>query len=188
MVNDNSIFFHCGRNPSKGVGIGFWYNNYKSTNNSNAINKSTNTDISIDTYDNLNNIINDMKDYINNLEDKYSKLKEEFNLLDNIHNKCDITIIPNTTTITTNKYTKDTKSKMWQKYYNLGKYLEMGLDDLVEKIRCQWRDGSWGRLKKRGLLIYEYINYINKNNIVNTISMRKIFHKKKYETFNHLLS
>ena len=178
MINNNSIFFHCGRNPSNGVGIGFWYNNYKSNNNSNAINKNTNTDISIDTYNNLNNIINDMKIYISNLEDKYNKLKKEFNI--NIENaKININ--------TTKKYTKDTKSEMWQKYYNLGKYLSEGLDDLVEKIRCQWKDGSWGRLKKRGKLIYEYINYINNNNITNTISMRKIFHKKDYETFSSLL-
>jgi hypothetical protein len=76
---------------------------------------------------------------------------------------------------------------MWQKYYRLGKYIEEGLDDIVDNIRKSWRDGSWGRLKKRGLLIYEYINYINSNNIVNTISMRKIFHKKNYETFSSLL-
>jgi hypothetical protein len=41
-------------------------------------------------------------------------------------------------------------------------------------------------LKKRGLLIYEYINYINSNNIVNKLSMRKIFHKKNYESFSSL--
>jgi hypothetical protein len=176
MVNNNSIFFHCGRNPSKGVGIGFWYNNHKSNNNSNSINKSTNTDISIDTYNNLNNIIDDMKTYISNLEDKYNKLKEEFNIANT-----------NKNINTTKKYTKDTKSEVWQKYYNLGKYLSEGLDELVEKIRCQWKDGSWGRLKKRGKLIYEYINYINNNNITNTIPMRRIFHKKDYETFTSLL-
>jgi hypothetical protein len=184
MVTNNSIFFHCGRNPSKGVGIGFWYSNYKSTKNSNAISKGTNTEITIDTYNNLNNIVNEMKDYISNLENKYNKIKEEFNLL--INKPTDTNI--NNKIINTNnkKYTKNINSEMWQKYYKLGKYLSEGMDDLVEKIRCQWRDGSFGRLKKRVLLIYEYINYINSNNIVNTISMRKIFHKKNYETFNSL--
>ena len=185
MVNNNSIFFHCGRNPSKGVGIGFWYNNYKGSNNNNAINKGTNTDISMDTYNNLNNIIKEMKDYIRNLENKYNKIKEEFNLCFN--NTINTNITKNTTNKCTKKYTKDINSEMWQKYYKLGKYVDEGLDDLVEKIRCQWRDGSWGRLKKRGLLIYEYINYINKNNIINTISMRKIFHKKDYEPLHTLL-
>lgn len=184
MVTSNSIFFHCGRNPSKGVGIGFWYNNYEKNK---IINKDKNNNLN-ENNKVLNNIIKKMKEYIINLESNYNSLKEEFNLLNNIHNKCNSNIgNSNINKTNVKKYTKDINSEMWQKYYRLGKYIEKGLDDLVEKIRCQWKDGSWNRLKNRGLLIYEYINYINSNNIVNTISMRKIFHKKNYETFSSLL-
>jgi hypothetical protein len=204
MVTDNSIFFHCGRNPSKGVGIGFWYNNFNNKNNNTTnirnINKGINTDIN-SSYNNLNNIISEMKEYIYNLENKYNIIKEEFNLLSAVHKKCNnhkneknnINCKNNNSKNNSNiksinrKYTKDITSEMWQKYYRLGKYISQGLCDLVEKIRCHWKDGSFGRLKKRGLLIYEYINYINSNNIVNTISMRKIFHKKDYENFSSLL-
>lgn len=76
---------------------------------------------------------------------------------------------------------------MWQKYYNLGKYIKEGYDSLVDNIIKSWRAGSVGRLKKRGLLIYDYINYINELNINNNLSLRKIFHKKDYETFSSLL-
>jgi hypothetical protein len=183
-VTKNAIFFHCGRNPSNGIAIGYWYNNYKQKNNNISINKGTNTEINNNEYNNLNNINNEMKKYINNLENKYDKLKKEFNLL---YNNTKNSTTKNISKSTTKKYTKDINSELWQKYYNLGKYIHEGLDDLVNNIRCHWKDGSWGRLKKRGRLIYEYINYINSNNIVNTISMRKIFHKKDYETFSSLL-
>jgi hypothetical protein len=185
-ITENSIFFHCGRNTSKGVGIGFWYSNYINKSINNGINKSTNTNDNDPTV--LNTIINEMKEYINNLESKYDVIKKELNLLNTIHNKCNISTIKSSTTNTiSKKYTKDINSEMWQKYYRLGKYIHEGYDDLVDNIKCQWRDGSWGRLKKRGLLIYEYINYINNNNILNTISMRRIFHKKTYENFSSLL-
>jgi hypothetical protein len=189
-ITENSIFFHCGRNTTRGVLIGHWYKNYNTynkvkSNNNKYINKGTNTD---DSYTTLENIINKMKEYINNLENKYNKLKEEFNLLNtNTNNANNTNNINGAINTSTKKYTKDINSEMWQKYYRLGKYIEEGLDDIVDNIRKSWRDGSWGRLKKRGLLIYEYINYINSNNIVNTISMRKIFHKKNYETFSSLL-
>jgi hypothetical protein len=77
---------------------------------------------------------------------------------------------------------------MWQKYYNLGLNINKGLKNIVDNIIKSWRDESVGRLKKRGLLIYEYINYIKENNIENKLSMRKIFHKKNHENFDNLLS
>jgi hypothetical protein len=180
-ITENSMFFHCGRNTSKGIALGYWYSNYKTYNKGNINNNKEDN--------NLNNIINELKDYISNLEEKYNKLKEEFNLLNTIHNKCNDVINTNkNNTNTVKKYTKDTKSEMWQKYYNLGLNISKGLDNVVNNIIRSWGDGSVGRLKKRGLLIYEYINYIKENNIENKLSMRKIFHKKNYETFSSLLS
>lgn len=181
-ITEKSIFFHCGRNTSNGIAIGYWYSNYKTYNRNNVTNKDTN---------NLYKTIEDMKIYISNLEEKYNKVKEEFNLLNTIHNKCNKIIETNNKNndIKNNKiYTKDITSGLWQKYYKLGEYVEKGYNNIVDNIIKSWRDGSIGRLKKRGLLIYEYINYINENNIVNTLSMRKIFHKKNYETFSSLLS
>lgn len=184
-ISENAMFFHCGRNTSKGVAIGYWYSNYKTYDKNNVANNDTNKN-------DLNNIIDELKNYIYNLEEKYNKLKEEFNLLSTIHNKCNdvITNIKNNNNITNNiskKYTKDVKSEMWQKYYRLGESISKGLDDLANNIIKSWKDRSIGRLKNRSLLIYEYINYINSNNIVNKLSMRKIFHKKNYETFSSLL-
>lgn len=187
-ITTNSIFFHCGRNPSKGVLIGSWYKNYNSNNNNNKKNtdnttdKGTNTDINNNDYNNLNNIIKEMKEYISNLESKYNKLKEEFNIYTNKNDNSNISKYIKSV----KKYTKDINSEMWQKYYALGESVYKGLDYVVNNIIKSWRDGSVGRLKKRGLLIYEYINYIKSNNIVNTLSMRKIFHKKNYETFPSL--
>lgn len=170
-IYENSIYFHCGRN-NKGICIGYWNKYYKNYDKN-------------DTNKELYDIIDNLKIYINDIEEKHDKLNKEFNALKNIHNKCiekgNINNNKNN-----RKYTKDINSDMWQKYYELGRCIKEGFSDVIDNIIKSWRDGSVGRLKKRGLLIYEYINYIRENNLENKLSMRKIFHKKNYETFSSL--
>jgi hypothetical protein len=174
-IYENSIYFYCGRNK-KGICIGYWNTNYESYDK-----KDTNKEL----YD----IIDNLKIYITDIEEKYNNLNKEFNVLKDIHNNCIEKKNENKKNITKNnkKYTKDINSEMWMKYYELGRCINEGFSNVVDNIIKSWRDGSIGRLKKRGLLIYEYINYIRENNLENKLSMRRIFHKKNYETFSSLL-
>lgn len=173
-VTENAIFFHCGRNPSNGVGIGFWYNNK---------NISVNDYVEKNKYKKLQDEFNKLKEYSNKLEIENKELKREFNLLSNKNPKYnkvhDIGNIKKDI-----KYTKNINTNMWQKYYDLGSAVINNNCNMLNSLLTNWKDNSIGRLKKRGVLIFEYLNYLKENNLENKLSLRKIFHKKDYESFS----
>lgn len=63
-IYNNSIYFHCGRNP-KGICIGYW-------NNKKEHKKNVNED--------LYKIIDNLKNYIKDVDNNYNKLKEEYKI------------------------------------------------------------------------------------------------------------
>lgn len=185
MVRNNVITFHCGRNPKKFVIIGNWYTNYKKQNKN--IENNNKNQINV-----LNDIIKDLKIYIVDLENKYESLKKDFNLLSNnleeniIKKKTSNDLKKTDKKNNKNIYTKDITSGMWTKYYTLGLSIENKIDDIYNNIISHWNDKYVDRLKKRGIRIYKYINFLKETNQENNFSLREIFNLKIKE-FNNLL-
>jgi hypothetical protein len=159
LHKNNNLYFHCGRNTSIGKYIGKLNIDNKKQNNV------------------LEETIEKLRKYIIELEEKLEKINKTYtvNIVKKNMEKKDKVII----------YSKNPDEGMWNKYYELGKFLTAGFNEMVDKIVCHWKDGNLSRLKSRSLRIYKYLNKYRNNEC--NYSLRKIFNLKNIE-FNKIMT
>lgn len=160
LHKSNNLYFHCGRNTSNGKYIG----------KLNLLQKKSNETI-------LKEIINNLKKYILELEEKINVYNSNYNInivkKNNIKNRIQIKV-----------YSKNPEEGMWNKYYELGKYINSGIKEKYDEIICHWGDKNFSRLKNRSLRIYNYLNKFGNNEL--NLSIRQIFNLKNKE-FNNII-
>jgi hypothetical protein len=205
-VTENNIIFYCGRNENGKV-IGSWYKaDYKQNsckffksgnchrgNTCKFLHEDNKEGIENNADNATNNLlknnkeliktINNLRKYINELENKYNETVNKLTRLS--QDKCENI---NSEGINKKKYIKKyTKEKydgLWNKYYLLGKSIEENIDELYNNIICSWKDSCIGRLKGRGVRVYQYLNKFNGN--TKGYSLRNLFHMKSFE-FSQIL-
>lgn len=154
LHKNNNLYFHCGRSTSIGKYIG----------KLKIISNKSNEDI-------LNETIQKLKKYIIELEEKINVISKNYSGIvkkSEKSNKNNIKI-----------YSKKPNEGMWGKYYELGKYIDAGMENIYMNIACHWNDRNFSRLKNRALRIYNYLNKYSNNE--KNLSIKQIFEFKNKE-------